>query len=354
MTNQPDDVSEPPEQRRESKSLRESISLSIAASASDINSHEQPTEVNSHTSVDELNNWLSSIHREPIKGTKFDRETEIVEYSRTSAIIPYVQLAASSSTYAPPATASATKLAPRERELLIKKNRKLAQIFGPESSLPNLRSPRKDLIFPSQVHNIQISNEQIFLSPLVPTAESSYLENQEVIPSDSFTSSDMLYRASDDEIETSADQGKSFSIPASVAIETIAERRRKIAQLAKLHRYLGSGVPAERVFGITEFMRDLDLPRHTDEFDGGSNSLVAPEASDTDSPRMSNSERAAKVKRASKIEKVSLFIIMVIIFANTISLIFFHKALRRPSPSRASSNAVCTFSSSQYLKEWGK
>jgi len=209
----------------------------------------------------------------------------------------------------------AARLARRERELLIRKNRKLAQIFGAESSLSPQQARKGSNVFNQT--GPPPSDEETFLSPLVPNAESSYLENQEVVASESVPSLGASERTDEDGIEpNTSEHGRSLAIPPSPFVVSTAERRQKITRLAKLHRYLGSGVPAERVFGITEFMRDLDLPppsgpedpRRSSPVEGRENPVDLSSSNSGDangiSPKMSDVQRVAQVRRASKMEKL--------------------------------------------------
>jgi hypothetical protein len=213
------------------------------------------------------------------------------------------------------AATSSAKLAPRERGILIRKNRKLAQIFGAESSVRKSPSCDPCESGPSLQTNTA-SNAESFFSPLVPCAESSFLKNQDIVSSDSIPSLTTLERTDDEGGE--GDQVKSSPPPASSFVVSIDDRRQKIARLAKLHRYLGSGVPAERVFGITEFMRDLDLPPSSSEAEGPQRSFVAegrgrsldsPKSDlgevDRTIPKLSGTQKAVHVRRASKMEKVT-------------------------------------------------
>lgn len=210
----------------------------------------------------------------------------------------------------------ATRLGPREREILLRKNRKLAQIFGAESSVSSPQ-PRKGLSQSGAPPRLSTQpKEDAFLSPLVPSADSSYLENQDAAASDSVPSLITLDHTDNETIGVSAsDQARPVSLPSSPLVVSVAERRQKIARLAKLHRYLGSGVPAERVFGITEFMRDLDLPPplpkdtlRSSPVSGrkGSLDLSSPTRGEGDRsiPKLNDIQKAAQVRRASKMEKL--------------------------------------------------
>jgi len=212
----------------------------------------------------------------------------------------------------------AARLGPREREILLRKNRKLAQIFGAESSV-SPPQPRKGLSQGPPRLNIQ-TKEETFLSPLVPSADSSYLENQDVAAGGSIPSLITLDRIDNEAMGASAsDQGhqaRPVSLPSSPLVVSVAERRQKVARLAKLHRYLGSGVPAERVLGITEFMRDRDLPPSTEPNDTRRSSPVSGRKSSLDLsyptkgevdrsiPKLNDIQKAAQVRRASKMEKL--------------------------------------------------
>jgi hypothetical protein len=182
-------------------------------------------------------------------------------------------------------------LNPKERGFLVRKNRKLAQILG-EDPIISPYSPVPDGI--AQLESIPI--------------------DRLVVPTDS---------------DLKGDAASFLSLPpspVSPSFETDAEidRKRKRARLAKLHRYLGGDVPAEKVLGITEYMRDLDLP--STEASGPAQeerawrnltwrrkSMVATfpnweeeigESMHKD--ELSEREKATNVKRAYKMEKVSL------------------------------------------------
>jgi hypothetical protein len=307
----------PPDQPRDLDDVRISISSSVIPPANDVNTHVLFADSSPETLLDEVNNQFlpsrtqaAGQTKEPDHGDDKGDDADSITRRRV-----HVQSVSPLATI--PSISSTPILPSRKREILIRKNRKLAQIFGAESRLstPPLNSS-SNTDQPRDSHSSR--NEQIYLSPLAPNAASSYLKNQEVLPLGSLVSIVSSQYTGDSEVEGNGDQGRSISLPTSPLIESTSERRQKIYRLAKLHRHLGSGVPSERVLGITEYMRDLDLPSHSaatedsrrrtsgDTRNSPSESRGLGPLGD-DVPRLSESEKAANVRRASKMEKVCTY-----------------------------------------------
>ncbi|CAA7264761.1 unnamed protein product [Cyclocybe aegerita] len=276
-----------------------------------------------------------------------------------------------------------------ERADLVRKSRKLARVFGQtpgadamahqdtnRAALPvsawRAHSRKKDLsIYASRRHSMPLTPDDIsFLSLVSPTFEESNptsssrtrdrRKNRPSSPtsfidlSEDHTSSttdpgaDTTHQAAQtppDNLASSSvgpqphpntDSDAMSSLDTEVEIESAEEleRRRKRERLAKLHRFLGSRVPANLVLGIDDLHVEASLPppqgsptppstsksgsSESDEVSGSrktwmkrrrSSSVIAPPSSwceDVDrlKEELDDKEKAINVRRAQKMEKV--------------------------------------------------
>ncbi|KZS96084.1 hypothetical protein SISNIDRAFT_438684 [Sistotremastrum niveocremeum HHB9708] len=225
-------------------------------------------------------------------------------------------------------------LAPEERGALLRKNRKLAQMLGTDPG--SLTSHFSFL----KIHQ-RGSSEQLKLqpvqsaparaSPLSPSANIGFLRHQDYSPRSSARKSTRetgsFMEMSDNEMDeghTDQSPEAESSVPTVLTEEETAdrERRQRRSRLAKVHRFLGSGVPAELVLGVSGQEKDLDLPAVSAPPDltrssppslrprvrRRSSSAAFPSWEDPEGPRikeeLSEFEKSRNVKRAVKMEKV--------------------------------------------------
>ncbi|KAK2461494.1 hypothetical protein APHAL10511_005957 [Amanita phalloides] len=206
-----------------------------------------------------------------------------------------------------------------ERADLVRKSRKLAHVFGQtpeagvlrgsESQPPNVTLPRLPG-FTSRRHSLPLTIGSTS-ADATATDAASPVSFMDLSDEDDFSAIILTPRAGPRRCSVSS-ASLSDNLPPEAQAEE--ERRRKREKLAKLHRFLGSRVPASLVLGLDD--PDSSLPPETMSPLSGNDEIprkawrrrrssYVPETNtDRIKADLGNREKAINVKRAQKMEKV--------------------------------------------------
>lgn len=204
-----------------------------------------------------------------------------------------------------------------DRADLVRKSKKLTRVFGQTPSAATIVHPRPAHLLAGTVrrHSMPLSPDDLsFLSIASPPLDRAHF----AWPDDRHRPESFIDLSDDDQPSPKP------RLASKASFETLApedERRRKRERLAKLHRFLGSRVPAHLVLGLEDpALADVLPPVAADPADDGaarrawlrrrrsSSAAALPSVRVDELERvreeLDDKEKAINVRRAHKMEKV--------------------------------------------------